>query len=76
VRPEIPRDLEAVILRAMSRVPHDRFARVRDLGLALMPFMSAQGASSGATTSPRPRLRCPSRLLLLGPRLTVRRLPL
>jgi len=43
VRPDIPRDLEAVILRAMSRAPDDRFARVRDLGLALMPFMSAQG---------------------------------
>jgi serine/threonine-protein kinase len=43
VRPEIPRGLEAVILRAMSRAPDDRFARVRDLGLALMPFMSAQG---------------------------------
>ena len=43
VRPEIPRSLEAVILRAMSRVPDDRFARVRDLGLALMPFMSAHG---------------------------------
>ena len=43
VRPEIPRSLEVVILRAMSRVPDDRFARVRDLGLALMPFMSAHG---------------------------------
>ena len=43
VRPEIPRGLEAVILRAMSRAPDDRFARVRDLGLALIPFMSAQG---------------------------------
>ena len=42
-RPEIPRDLEAVVLRAMSRTPDDRFAHVRDLGLALMPFMSAQG---------------------------------
>ena len=43
VRPDIPRDMEAVILRAMSRVPGDRFARVRNLGLALMPFMSVQG---------------------------------
>ena len=43
LRPEIPRSLEAVIARAMSRVPEDRFAHVRDLGLALMPFMSAQG---------------------------------
>ena len=43
VRPDVPRDLEAVILRAMSRLPNDRFATVRDLGVALMPFMSAQG---------------------------------
>jgi serine/threonine-protein kinase len=43
LRPDIPRGLEAVILRAMSRAPDDRFARVRDLALALMPFMSAQG---------------------------------
>ena len=43
LRPEIPRDLETVVLRAMSRVPEDRFARVRDLGLALVPFMSTQG---------------------------------
>jgi serine/threonine protein kinase len=43
VRPEIPRDLEAVLLRAMSRRPDDRFPRVRNLGLALVPFMSAQG---------------------------------
>lgn len=42
-RPEIPRDLEAVVLRAMSRAPEKRFARVRDLGLALVPFMSAKG---------------------------------
>jgi serine/threonine-protein kinase len=42
-RPEIPRDLEAVVVRAMSRVPAERFARVRDLGLALVPFMSGQG---------------------------------
>jgi serine/threonine-protein kinase len=43
LRPEIPRALEAVVMRAMSRVPDDRFASVRDLGMALMPFTSAQG---------------------------------
>jgi hypothetical protein len=43
LRPEIPRGLEAVILRAMERVPDNRFANVRDLGLALIPFMSAKG---------------------------------
>ena len=43
LRPEIPRGLEAVIVRAMNRVPDDRYASVRDLGLALIPFMSAKG---------------------------------
>jgi len=43
LRPDMPRGLEAVILRAMSRVPDNRFARVRDLGLALIPYMSTQG---------------------------------
>ncbi len=43
LRPEIPRELEAVILRAMNREPEHRFARVRDLGLALVPFMSMKG---------------------------------
>jgi serine/threonine protein kinase len=43
LRPEIPRELEAVVMRAMSRAPEDRFARVRDLGLALVPFMSVKG---------------------------------
>jgi serine/threonine-protein kinase len=43
LRPEIPRGLEAVIMRAMRRVPDDRFTNVRDLGLALIPFMSAKG---------------------------------
>jgi hypothetical protein len=41
--PDVPRDLEAVVLRAMSRAPENRYARVRDLGLALVPFMSVQG---------------------------------
>jgi serine/threonine-protein kinase len=43
LRPEIPRGLEAVILRAMKSAPDDRFAHVRDLGLALIPFMSTKG---------------------------------
>jgi serine/threonine-protein kinase len=43
LRPEIPRDLETVVLRTMSRAPEDRFVCVRDLGLALVPFMSTQG---------------------------------
>jgi len=40
----IPRDLEAAVLRGMSRCLRP-FARVRDFGLALVPFMSAQGAA-------------------------------
>jgi serine/threonine-protein kinase len=67
VRPEIPRDLEAVILRAMSRVPHDRFARVRDLGLALMPFMSAQGRQQWSYHFTAPEAEMPIAPSVAGP---------
>ena len=59
VRPDIPRDMEAVILRAMSRVPGDRFARVRNLGLALMPFMSVQGRQQGSYHFTAPEAEMP-----------------
>jgi serine/threonine-protein kinase len=39
----IPHELETVVVRAMSRMPDDRFPRVRELGLALVPFMSTMG---------------------------------
>jgi len=38
---ELPHELEAVILRAMAQEPDERFASMRDLALALLPFASA-----------------------------------
>ena len=40
VRPEIPAALEAVILKAMSNLPQDRFESVHELGATLMTFAS------------------------------------
>jgi serine/threonine-protein kinase len=40
VRPDIPVALEAVILKAMSARPVDRFESVHELGASLMPFAS------------------------------------
>ncbi|HMF39346.1 MAG TPA: serine/threonine-protein kinase [Polyangia bacterium] len=43
LRPEIPEALEAVILKAISVDPGERYARVHDLGRALWPFGSPLG---------------------------------
>jgi serine/threonine protein kinase len=37
---ELPRELEAVILRAMSQDPDERYASMRDLAMSLLPFAS------------------------------------
>ncbi len=40
VRPDLPEAFERVVLRAMATRPDDRFASMRDLGSALLPFAS------------------------------------
>ena len=40
LRPGLPRELEATVLRAMARLPDDRFPSVHALGGALLPFAS------------------------------------
>ncbi len=40
VRPELPETFERVVLRAMATRPEQRFASMRDLGAALLPFAS------------------------------------
>ena len=67
LRPEIPRDLESVVLRAMSHAPEDRFARVRDLGLALVPFMSTQGRQQWSHHFMAPEAEMPIALSLAVP---------
>ncbi|MFO0651744.1 MAG: protein kinase [Polyangiales bacterium] len=39
-RPELDPGFEAVVLRALQRRPEDRFASMRDLGSALLPYAS------------------------------------
>ena len=41
-RPDLPEGLERVVERAMSPLPWERFASVRALGRALLPFASAK----------------------------------
>ena len=40
LRPDLPREMEAIIERAMCVEPRDRFPSVQDLGRALFPFAS------------------------------------
>jgi serine/threonine protein kinase len=42
IRPEIPEELEQVILRAMHHDPRRRFPNVRELGAALLPLASVR----------------------------------
>jgi serine/threonine-protein kinase len=42
VRPDLPRQFEEVILRAMEREPSSRYGSVRELGAALAPFGSSR----------------------------------
>ena len=46
-RAEISLDLDAVVQRAMSREPDERFPSVSDLGRALAPFAPAERLASG-----------------------------
>ncbi|MDO9019414.1 MAG: serine/threonine-protein kinase [Deltaproteobacteria bacterium] len=40
VNPEVPRALDQVVLRLLSRTPSERFGSMRALGTALLPFAS------------------------------------
>ncbi len=49
LRPELPADLEGVILRALDPTPENRFPTVHQLGQALLPFASAAGRAPWKT---------------------------
>lgn len=51
----IPRGVEAIILKAMAKVPSQRFATAQELRNALLSF-SVMGAAGGKTGSGRPGL--------------------
>jgi serine/threonine protein kinase len=46
VRPDLPPEFEAIIMRAMARQPEDRFPSVAALGAALLPFASERGRAA------------------------------
>ncbi len=59
VQPEIPAELEAIVLRAMSRSPEARFSSLRAFTTALLPFASDRakmlwGGTSRVSGAARP----------------------
>lgn len=56
IRPGIPREFDAIVLRCLEKQPHRRFPSVRDLMTALHPFISASlwHAPSGLPAPPSP----------------------
>ena len=58
IRPEVPAELEAVILRCLAKEPDQRFQRAQDLQLALLPFASSRSQAKMAmrSSSAPPRL--------------------
>jgi serine/threonine protein kinase len=46
LRPEVPRELEAVVLRCLDKSPAERFATVAELAAALAPFGTDDGRSA------------------------------
>jgi serine/threonine protein kinase len=55
LRPDLPLELEAVILRCLEKDPSKRFATIAELVHALTPFGPQSGAHSESTLPPRPR---------------------
>ncbi len=64
-RPDVPPELEAVILRCLTRERDGRFASARELGLALAPFRAPP--PSLRPPSPAPRSLAPSPLHMQSP---------
>lgn len=56
VRPELPRELDAIILRCLARDREDRYSSVAELAEALAPLAASDGAE-GAFTTWRPAAR-------------------
>jgi serine/threonine-protein kinase len=71
VRPDLPVELEEVILRGMARNPADRFANAQELGAALQWCLEPTSAPRTQRTAPRhllhqrPGLRIKPRWLVL-----------
>ena len=49
VRPEVPARLEAIIMKALSRLPYDRYQTAAELGAALEAFAVESGVTASTT---------------------------
>lgn len=59
LNPDVPPDLDAIVLRALAKSPDERFASARELALALGAFRRRL-RDSAAASRPAPSLRSPS----------------
>jgi eukaryotic-like serine/threonine-protein kinase len=50
-RPDLPEEIEQIILRCLTKDPSERFADVSELAYALSPFAGPEGAVSSARTA-------------------------
>ncbi|HXN32032.1 MAG TPA: protein kinase [Polyangiaceae bacterium] len=55
LRPELPRDLARIVMRALQRDPQQRFQNMRQLGQALEPFAPQQSIAEAVAEAPRGR---------------------
>jgi serine/threonine-protein kinase len=55
-RPDVPRDLSLVVLRALRRDPSERFQTMRDFAAALAPFAPSESLAQAIAGASRGRL--------------------
>ena len=53
LRPELPRELARIVMRALQRDPTQRFQNMRELAQALEPFGPAQSVADAVAEAPR-----------------------
>jgi len=55
LRPELPRELARIVMRALHRNPQERFQNMRELAQALEPFGPKQSIAEAVAEAPRGR---------------------